>query len=70
MQTKDYLSSPERKLADRLIVYQMNHRLTQQQVADVLGISLNMLLLVEFNHPKATPETYSKVAQLFQQLER
>ena len=47
----------------------MSNEVNQQQMADVLGISLEKLLLVEFNHPDATAKMYREVAQLFKQLE-
>lgn len=68
-QTQEYLNSKERQLADKLINYQMSNEVNQQQMADVLGISLEKLLLVEFNHPDATAKMYREVAQLFKQLE-
>lgn len=47
----------------------MSNEVNQQQMVDVLGISLEKLLLVEFNHPDATAKMYTEVAQLFKQLE-
>jgi hypothetical protein len=59
--TKKYLSSFPRKVADKLIEFEMKNKFTQQEAAKELKIDFEDLVKVEFNFPGIEENVYEKV---------
>lgn len=59
--TMDYLDSFPRKVANKLIKFEMDNNYSQKQAAEVLGLNFDELLQVEFNTPGTPDDLYKRV---------
>lgn len=58
--TINYLNSFPRKVANKIIAFEMRHNYSQRQMAQLLHVEFDELVKVEANYPSIQINTYKK----------